>query len=341
MQRYSPSTLPIAAFLAALTIGSASAQTPLPFPFDPPARAPHPASLGLPAAGTHEAILGNTRPTFTWTQGGWYTGPVLPGAQWFIVCIGDPAQVAACSWPGTWSAAAASIPRVEIVNGISGIRTGRFRYTFSPYALPSAALSDALLDRALAWNVGACVTQNQSTCSFAAPRAIRFSTRNLVSAQLRDTRNSDGTYGYVNYTLTMSNTGTSNSPAFNAEIQYWQALESGGACVTDPTAPGLQGNDLAVLHDGRVLEIDQLPAGAAIEGIVHPASMGAVRENFSISGLDPGNLTAVTNRTYRFPWSLGETTHGVVAVGHADTSSSVQEFNETDNGIGNCKVVSR
>jgi hypothetical protein len=118
-------------------------------------------------------------------------------------------------------------------------------------------------------------------------------------------------------------------------------LENGGACVTDPTAPGLDGDDLAVLRDGRVIALDQLPAGAAIEGIVHPASMGGVRDRFSISGLDPGNLTAVTNQTYRFPWGMAETYHAVVAVGRADTSSSVQEFNETDNKIGNCKVVVR
>lgn len=340
MKLCTSSTLRIAAVYAALSIGSASAQTPG-HSIDPPPRAPAPPSIGLPAAGAHEAVAGNTRPTFTWTQGGWYVSQTFP-ANWFMVCLGTPAQVAACSWPGTWSAAAASIPRVEIVNGITGIPTGRFRYTFSPYAPPAAALGNKLLDRDLAWNVGACVTQSQSTCSFGTPKAIRFSTRNIVAADLIGNRSTDGTYGYMSYTLTVSNTGTSNSNDFDADVEFWQALESGGRCVTDPTAPGLQGNDLAVLRDGRIIELDQLPAGARIEGIIHPNAMGSIDDTFRISSVDPGNSTAVTGEEYRFAWgNMMDNHRALVAVGRADTSAEVQEFNETDNRIGNCKVVSR
>jgi hypothetical protein len=326
-------TLRIATLCAALSIGLASAQTPS---LPPRPTAPAPPSTGMPAAGAHEAVAGNTRPVFTWSQGGWYISQTFPAANWFVVCLGDPAQVANCSWPGTWSAAAASIPRVENVN------SGRFRYTFSPYALPAQALGNKLLDRELAWNVGACVAQTQSTCSFGTPKTIRFSTRNLTATTLTSTRDSDGIYGYVSYSLTVSNTGTSSSNAFDADVELWQALESGGACVTDPTAPGLQGNDMAVLRDGRMVELDELPADAAIEGIVHPSAMGSIQHTFPIAGLDPGNSTSIFSEEYRFPWGgMTDTHRALVAVGRADTADSVKEFNESDNGFGNCKVVSR
>jgi hypothetical protein len=331
------STLRIATLCAALSIGSVSAQAPS---LPPRPTAPAPPWTGMPAAGAHEAVAGNTRPIFTWAQGGWYIAQTYPTANWFVVCLGDPAQVATCSWPGTWSAAAASIPRVEIVNGQTGVSTGRFRYTFSPYALPASALGNKLLDRELAWNVGACVTQNQSTCSFGTPNTIRFSTRNLTSTSLTSTRNTDGTHGYITYALTVLNSGTSNSGAFDAEVEFWQAAESGGSCVTDPAAPGLQGNDQAVLRDGRIVELDKLPAGMAIEGIIHPNAMGSIMGAFTISGLDPGNSTTVFSEEYKFPWGMTET-HAFVAVGRADTSDSVREFNESDNRFGDCKVLFR
>lgn len=338
----------LAVLCAVLSIGPAAAQfrplDPMPFPLDPPRRTPTSPSPGAPVAAVHEAIAGNTRPTFTWTQGGWYVnqpGPI-PAAQWFIVCIGTPAQVAACSWPGTFNAAATAIPRVEIVNPITGFSTGRFRYTFSPYAMPAAPLGNKLVDQNIAWNVGACAAQDQSSCSFGTAKELRFSTRNLKGLEVSDNPSSDGTRGYITYTFTLSSTGTSNSGAFETEVEFWQALENGGACVRDPNAPGLQGSNLAVLRDGRILQISQLPPNAVVEGFIHPSAMGSIKGRSTLTGLDPGNSTAVTTQQYSFPWGgMMDNYRAFVARGHADVADSVKEFNENDNKAGNCNVVGR
>jgi hypothetical protein len=340
----------LAALCAALSIGSATAQNlpgeplPLPFPIDPPRRVPAAPTPGAPVAGAHVGTAGNTRPVFTWTQGGWYVnqpGPI-PTAQWFMVCIGTPAQVAACTWPGTWHARATAIPRVEIINQFTGISTGRFRYTYSPYAMPAAALSDTLLDQDLSWNVAACAADNHSSCSFGTAKAIRFSTRNLKGLEVTDNPSSDGMRGYITYTFTLSNTGTSNSGAFDTEVEFWQALEDGGACVRDPSHPALDGNDVAVLRDGRMIEISQLPANTVVEGFVHPNAMGSIKGSSTLTGLDPGNSTGVMTQQYSFPWGgMNDNYRAFVAVGRADKGAAVKEFDETDNMAGNCNVVGR
>ena len=341
-----PIHIGLAVLCAALSIGSVTAQIRViePFPIDPPRRIPLAPSPGTPVAGIHEATAGNARPTFTWTQGGWSAtqpGPI-PIARWFMLCVGTPAQVAACTWPGTFSAAATAIPRVEIFNPITGISTGRFRYTFSPYAMPAAALSNNLVDQDIAWNVAACAAESQNTCSFGTAKALRFSTRNLRGTEVTDNPNSDGTRGYMTYTFTLSNSGTSNSGAFETEVEFWQALESGGACVRDPNAPGLQGSDIAVLRDGRMIAISQLPPNTVVEGFVHPSAMGSIKGRSTLTGLDPGNSTAVTTMQYSFPWGgMNDNYRAFVAVGSADVTDSVKEFNENDNKAGNCNVVAR
>jgi hypothetical protein len=341
-----PIKLGLTALCAVLSVSSASAQfRPFePFPIDPPRRIPLAPSTGTPAVGTYETTAGNTRPTFIWTQGGWSAtqpGPI-PLARWFMVCIGTPAQVAACTWPGTFSASATSIPRVEIINQFTGVSTGRFRYTFSPYAMPAAALSDTLLDQDLAWNVGACATESQSSCSFGTAKQIRFSTRNLEGLEVTDNPSSNGMRGYITYTFTLSNSGTSNSGPFEAEVEFWQALEEGGACVRDRNHPSLDGNDLAVLRDGRMIAISDLPPNTTVEGFVHPSAMGSIMGSTMLTGLDAGNSTGVMSQQYSFPWGgMNDNYRAFVAVGRADADDSVKEFNENDNRAGNCNVVAR
>jgi hypothetical protein len=333
----------LAALCAALSIGSANAQL---HPIDPiplPPRVPSAPTPGNPAAGPHVGTAGNTRPVFTWTQGGWYVNQPAqaPAAQWFMVCIGTPAQVAACTWPGTWHARATAIPRVEIINQFTGISTGRFRYTYSPYAMPANALSDTLLDQDLAWNVAACAAESQNSCSFGTAKQIRFATRNLKGLEVTDNPSSNGTNGYITYTFTLSNTGTSNTGPFAAEVEFFQALEEGGACVRDRSHASLDGDDVAVLRDGRMIKISELPANVSIEGFVHPSAMGSIKGSSSLTGLDPGNSTAVMTQQYTFAWGTNQNYQAFVAVGRADKDNTVKEFNESDNTAGNCNVVGR
>jgi hypothetical protein len=334
----------LAVLCAALSIGSANAQFR---PIDPiplPPRVPSAPTPGNPAAGPHVGTPGDTRPVFTWTQGGWYVNQPIqaPAAQWFMVCFGTPAQVAACTWPGTWHARATAIPRVEIINPITGVSTGRFRYTHAPYAMPANALSDTLLDQDLSWNVAACALDNHSSCSFGVAKQIRFSTRNLKGLEVTDNPGSNGMRGYITYTFTLSSTGAANSGQFETEVEFWQALEDGGACVRDRNHPSLDADDFAVLRDGRKLKISELPANVAVEGFVHPSAMGSIRKRAPLTGLDPGNSTAVMTQEYSFPWGgMNDNYRAFAAIGRADHDDRVRESTESDNMAGNCNVVVR
>lgn len=326
----------IAAGLFCTTVAHSASLTPLPIiPFPTPL--PLAPLLGQPAAGVQRGTLNNTRPTFTWTQGGLVTTFPQPAvANHFMVCVYPVGG--SCTWPGTWSAAATNISRTEII-GLSGIRTGRYSYTFpAPSALPNN-----LLDTDVMWNVGACSTTAQSSCKLGTPRSAYFSTRNLTATDVQFDRTSSNTQGWIRADLIVKNDGTSASGAFTTVMILAEVLTSGGTCLTNPSAPGVQAGDEAILRDGSFVPISQLPANAMIVGITR-WSLDLDDQLVQSSSLAAGAEFSVGYIDSYFTWRSGETERGYVGGGLADISlpgapSVVREFAESDNTKFECKMV--
>lgn len=303
---------------------------PIPLPANPSAP-----GLGAPQEGTHLATPANTRPTFTWTQGGITVAqPQPPEASYFVICLNT--GTTPCAWPGTWNAAATAIPRTEFVTW-TGIRTGRYSYTF----VPPAGLAANLIDRELKWNVGACRTQANNTCTFGTAKTVWFSTKDLRADNISDAHGSNGEDGFLDWDLVVRNEGSTASGAFGAGMVYVEVYSAGGNCLTDRNAAMVSPTDYAYLANGTYVQVQELAANATIVAIGRETPLWLVAPRFMHSGLNPGTSAVVGSIADSFEWESGETQRAYIAIAEVDYAGAIREFDENDNKRVECSVVFR
>jgi len=328
---------PAIAALGSLWACAAQAQyrpPPQPIPI-PQLLNPLAPGLGAPQEGTHAATPATTRPTFTWTQGGMTVAqPPAPEANYFVVCL--TTGTTACAWPGTWNAAATAIPRTEIVTW-TGVRTGRYNYTFlAPGNLPAN-----LIDRELKWNVGACRSQANSSCTFGTAKTVWFSTKDLRADNISDAHGSNGDLGFLDWDLVVRNEGSTASGPFGAGMVYVEVYSAGGNCLTDRNAAVVSPSDYAYLTNGTYVEVADLAANAAIVAIGPSTPFWLIAPRWMHPGLDPGASAVVGSINESFDWKAGETQVAFVAIAEVDYSGTLREFDENDNKRVECSVVFR
>ncbi len=291
--------------------------------------------LGAPQEGTHVGNTNNTRPTFTWTQGGMTVAqPQAPEANYFVICLNT--GTTPCAWPGTWNAAATAIPRTEIVTW-TGIRTGRYNYSF----VPPANLAANLIDRELKWNVGACRSQANNSCTFGTAKTIWFSTKDLRADNLSDAHGSNGEDGFLDWDLVVRNEGTTASGAFGAGMAYVEVYSVGGNCLTDRNAAMVKPSDYAYLTNGTYVEVEDLAANAAIVAIGPQTPLWLIAPRWMHPGLAPGTSAVVGSIAEPFDWNAGETQVAFVAIAEVDYADAIREYDENDNKRVECSVVFR
>jgi hypothetical protein len=169
-------------------------------------------------------------PRLLWRQGGLFaTQQQPPPARYFRVCIYDVTAEETCDSTKREWMYAAGVPEFHQTPVYwplwRQVVTGAYRYSFE---VPANVLEP---DRSYRWNVGACESSDEGSCTYAQVAFLRLSTRNLTVTGIEE-----GTSTTYLSTLTeVANTGTSDAEPFRVANAIVQAVydEDTGRCATE------------------------------------------------------------------------------------------------------------
>jgi hypothetical protein len=311
----------------------------------PPKRATVPlAPIAIaPVSGVARGSAYGAGLALSWAQGGASLARP-PAAQHFVVCIGPAAAAGACAWPGQYNMPVASVPSTAYVHPQFGQQPGVRAYT---WRLPGAATAN-LLDRDLAWSVGACTSTSTATCSFSARRDLYWSTRNLTKPDFQNVRRTSGSAtGGMTMSITGDNAGDSATGPFRVSVQFLEALTDGRTqrCIEDVNAAGLADTDLVIFRSGASQELWSLPRDGAgrrvapgVAGISRPPQ-AMPPTDVSVSDVPANTATAMLAQNVGFSFSWGSPPapyKRFIGVIKLDANDDVREWDESDNGKGEC-----
>lgn len=271
-------------------------------------------------------------------------GGSAPSTPYFMICLDESPQQP-CSTPGAqWLAPATSIPSVAIVSSPPTSATIGRRYRFE---LSSVASSQ--LDRRLQWTVRSCLSESELTCSQFVTQHFYLSTKNLKARRINDL--SGSTLLWI--AGVAENTGTSSSGAFFADLFIAEAFRSPrGTCSTDieevVTEYGVI-PDYALTPTGAEIDLRRLPKrmfgkleipdDSQLEPIVALyAAPGIDQRSFVLEqaanlGAGASQPVVEARMTNRKPTAYAQRLR-------VDSFDAVVEFNDEDNYVGECEVIS-
>ncbi|HET9475612.1 MAG TPA: hypothetical protein VFO82_17055, partial [Steroidobacteraceae bacterium] len=223
----------------------------------PPALRPDAPTQLLPNGAANAAI-----PTLRWQQGAVYAlQPQPPAAQFFRICIYDPAAAQTCGTPAAQWFYGASDPllhRIAVTRPFNPspiVSTFAYSLRMPPNAVP--------LDRRLTWNVGACSSQALTSCSYSRSTALYLSTRNVVAVNINEIPGN----ARISVTPIVRNAGTTATGVFSVHLRIARALyDASGTCATSIDSEGVESGDVAVTADGEeiVLQSSEVPGTVGI-----------------------------------------------------------------------------
>lgn len=301
-------------------------------------------AIDSPAAGLSRGGHLGTGPTLVWNQGGQVPLNVSkkqpPLAQHFVVCLA-PAPAPACTWPGQFNAAVATIPRQPWTQPQLGATSpGRYSYT---YAVPAPWAN--FVDRDLVLTVGACASQTQAACSFSSPRSIRWTAQNIAVSDMGAGQSfSDGTNWAFTVSVTANNEGSAVAPLAARAVIREALQDARYECLRDVNAAGLLATDVVIGRDGSERPVSSLPLDTAGRRIgtdvvaIWRQGAFALTANGTTVPLAQGAMDRPVvefTATGAWPASPGSPKRFVATV-ELDSGSTLIEWNETDNRRAKC-----
>jgi hypothetical protein len=320
-------TMKTLAVLSALGVVVAALPASAQSPITPPVMKPKAATNLYPNGVVHAAAV----PRLLWKQGGFFaTQQQPPPARHFRVCIYDAAAEETCASTQLEWMYAAGAPQLHQTPVYSPLRgqsvTGTHRYSFD---VPAGLLAD----RSYHWNVGACKSSDEGSCTYAPHAALlRLSTRNLTVTGIEEGTSTT----YVTMLTEVANTGTTDAEPFRVASTIIQAVydEELGRCAT--IIANSETRYLGVTAAGEfvnVLPSDDIP----IVGILLAVNQFELVD--TAKGLSAGSSDLRT--PLEVPLSAGNPRlpASFLFITSVDPDNSVLEYDESDNRRAECHTV--
>lgn len=336
-------------FLALLASASVANAQMMINPMLPLPPSPAPANSLKPTGAIPAQAFLPTSVTFSWRTGQYYASQPQAGpANSFIVCLYDTAAGETCSsTPLRWVRAASSFSRTPVTNPYANPPQIVLMYE---YRLDAQTIAATRQDKNLTWKVFACATTVGTFCTDMTPVPLRLSTKNLRAENI-STNGSESNRQGVLATAVASNTGTTDSGAFEGHLELWEVYYDPVArsCRTDLSWPQLPANASVIIANGTTRTVSGLPRrpdgsfdtrGLDIRGIFAPG-MGHDDDSFATKLAAGAREVPLEDNSHgptltHDPNSPTDRAAWVMFM-KLDTLDSVKEFDELDNLRIECK----